>query len=241
MHNRPCNCQHCPQCQGLRPTRQAEFEWDTGRMVAPRGYAPAYAQGFSPAQEMELAMELLGVSSEAELDHFLGKFLKKAWSGIKKVGSFVGKIAKPFGGILKTIAKKALPFVGGALGSLIPIPGVGTMVGKALGTAVSNALEMEFAELEMEDREFEMARRFVRIAHSAASQVAQLAPSAVAANPVSAIEQAVVNAARRHIPHLDVRAIQRGAASIGSGGFGFTNSRPSGSWTRAGRNIVLEL
>jgi hypothetical protein len=227
MHQRPCNCKHCPQCQ----SRAYQFG-------APA--RPAYSLArFSPSQEMELAMELLGVSSEAEMDHFLGGLFKKVWGGIKKVGSFVGKIAKPLGGVLKTLAKKALPFVGGALGSLIPIPGVGTMVGKALGTAVSNALEMEFAQLEMEDRELEMARRFVRIAHSAASQLASLAPSA---NPLPAIEQAVVTAARRHVPRLDLRPIQRGAASIGSGGFGFSNSRAtSGGWSRQGGNIVLEL
>ncbi len=233
MHQRPCNCKHCPECQAIR---NASF----GRGASLRNPQLAYAPSFSPSQEMELAMELLGVSSEAEMDHFLGKIFKKVWGGIKKVGSFVGKIAKPFGGVLKAIAKKALPFVGGALGSLIPIPGVGTMVGKALGTAVSSALEMEFAELDMEDRELEMARRFVRIAQSAASQLATLAPTP---NPIPAIERAVVIAARRHVPNLDMRQIQRGAASIGSGGFGFSNSRAinNGSWSREGGNIVLEL
>ena len=34
-------------------------------------------------------------------------------------------------------------FVGGALGSLLPIPGVGTAVGTALGGALSKAHELE--------------------------------------------------------------------------------------------------
>ena len=91
------------------------------------------------------------------------------WSGIKKV-------AKPLGGVLKSVAKKALPFVGSALGSFIPIPGVGTAIGGALGSAVSKALEVEYGELESEEAEFEMARRFVRIAATAA-QNAGAAPS----------------------------------------------------------------
>src|SRR5450830_1702159 len=78
----------------------------------------------------------------------------------------------PLGGVLKGIAKQALPFVGGALGSMIPIPGVGTMIGRAAGTALSKALEMELEGLDQEQQEFEMARRFVRIAASAAQGAA---------------------------------------------------------------------
>ena len=88
---------------------------------------------FGEAEEIALAMELLSVASEEELDQFLGKMFKGIWKGIKK-------IAKPLGGVLKGIAKTALPFVGKALGSFIPIPGVGTMVGGALGSAVAKAL-----------------------------------------------------------------------------------------------------
>ena len=77
-------------------------------------------------EELELAAELLSISSEEELDQFLGKLFKRVWKGVKKVGRFVGKVASPLGKVLKGIAKKALPFVGGALGSFIPIPGVGT-------------------------------------------------------------------------------------------------------------------
>ena len=78
------------------------------------------------------------------MEQFLGNVFKKVWKGIKK-------IAKPLGGVLKSVAKKALPFVGSALGSFIPIPGVGTAIGGALGTAVSKALELEYGELESEE------------------------------------------------------------------------------------------
>ena len=122
---------------------------------------PEFEAPLSEVEEMELAAELLTVSGEAELDQFLGGLFKKVAKGI-------GKIAKPLGGVLKGIAKKALPVVGGAVGSFIPIPGVGTAVGTALGTAASKVLEAELEGLSLEDQEFEVARRFVRLASTAA-------------------------------------------------------------------------
>ena len=74
---------------------------------------------FSESEEMALAAELLGVSNEQELDQFLGKLFKGAWAGIRKVAS---KVAKPLGGMLKGIAQKALPVVGGAAGDDDPDP-----------------------------------------------------------------------------------------------------------------------
>ena len=144
---------------------------------------------FSAQQETELAMELLSVASEAELEQFLGKMFKGIWKGIKKV-------AKPLGGILKGIAKKALPFVGGALGSLIPIPGVGTALGSALGGALGKALEMEMAGMPGVDRELEMARRFVRIAGRAAQAAGEGDGSP------QAVRKAVLDALRAHAPHF---------------------------------------
>lgn len=199
-----------------------------------------------PSEEMALAMELLAVNSEAELDHFFGNMFKKVWGGIKKAASFVGKAAKPFAGALKSLAKKALPFVGKALGTFIPIPGVGTAIGGALGSALGNALEMELAHLEREEQEFEQARRFVRIVHIASHNLAGAAPSQPLA---SAIHHALADAVRNSVSRAPGTAAanrgpanrgpsNRGAASIGSGGFGFTNS---GAWRREGRTLVLEL
>lgn len=147
----------------------------------------------SESEEVELAMELLGVSNEAEWEQFLGKLFKGIGRGIKKVGS----VLKPLGGVLKGLAKQALPLVGGALGSFIPIPGVGTAIGSALGTAVSKALEMEFGEMEAEEAEFEIARRFVRVAASAAQQAGNAAPGTP---PLAAVREALLAAARAHVP-----------------------------------------
>jgi len=168
------------------------------------------------AQEMELAAELLTVSSEEELDQFLGKFFKKAWQGVRKV-------AGPLTGILKGIAKKALPFVGGALGSFIPIPGVGTALGTAIGGAASKLLEVDLEALSLEDQEFEIARRFVRLASNVASQVTPEEPEIGA--------QAAAAAA--------AAAVSRAASQLGGLRAGPAIRMRSGRWERHGHKIVV--
>lgn len=203
-----------------------EFEFDG------EGESP-----FSEEEEMELAAELLTLSSEEELDYFLGKVFKKAWKGIKKVGR---KVIRPLGGVLKAVAKKALPVVGGALGSFIPIPGVGTAVGTALGSAVGKALEMELEGLSEEDREFELSKRFVRLAGIAARQAAQT-PSNV--HPMAAVRTALTTAAQQM---QQESSWGRGASYSGArySGARYSDSRHSGSrrsgrWVRRGRTIIL--
>ncbi|MEO7497682.1 MAG: hypothetical protein ABIT83_11365 [Massilia sp.] len=187
MHHKSCYCANCQS--GAKGSSASLFE------VLP---FPSMAS-ISKAEETELAMELLSVSSEEELDQFLGKMFKSAWRGIKKVGSAVGKIAAPLGGALKGLAKVAMPFVGGALGSFIPIPGVCTALGTALGGALSKAMELEFEGMDGEQQEFEMARRFVRIASSAAQQAAQAAPGR---DPHEVVRQALADAMRSHLPAM---------------------------------------
>ncbi|MES2256934.1 MAG: hypothetical protein V4724_00375 [Pseudomonadota bacterium] len=224
MDNKQCGCASC------RNAAAGGFEV--------LEFGAAQSSPFSEAEEVELAMELLSVASEAELDQFLGKMFKGVWKGIKKVGSVVGKIARPLGGVLKGIAKKALPFVGGALGSLIPIPGVGTALGSALGGALGNALELEFEGMEYEQQEFEMARRFVRIAGTAAQLAGDGDGSA------QSVRQALLTALRRHAPHFAA------TSPSASGEFGETGELNeaqgeayAGPWRRrrAGRIEVLGL
>ena len=226
MHDITCSCLKCQMAR--------ELEWDEAEFpgIGEVYEETGYGRPFSESEEMELAAELLSVTSEEELDQFLGKLFKGAWRGIKKVGKFVGKIAKPLGGVLKAVAKKALPIVGGALGSFIPIPGVGTAVGSALGGALSKALEMELGELDQEEQEFEMACRFVRVAGTAARQAA-LAASADA-DPQEAAEVAVMNAARQHVPNLPARVTGGSLTSSGAAGPG-----RSGRWIRRGNQIVV--
>lgn len=195
MHAMSCSC---PSCRRGGVFENLAFEYsfeDEASFSARDGESP-----FSEAEEAELAMELMAVVSEEELDQFLGKLFKGAWKGLKKVGSAIGRVAGPLGGVLKGLAKKALPFVGGALGSLIPVPGVGTALGSALGSAVGNALEAEFEGLSEGEQEFEMARRFVRIAGTAAQQAAR--DGIDGGDPQAAARSAVLSAARRHLPRL---------------------------------------
>lgn len=173
-----------------------------------------FGSPLNEVEEMELAAELLNVSGEEELDQFLGKLFKRAWGGIKKVA------AGPLGGILKGIAKKALPFVGGALGSFIPIPGVGTALGTALGGAASNLLEVDLEGMGPEDQEFEMARRFVRLASSAAEEAANVP---LGLSPNAAALAAVRNAAN-----------QLGGQDLSRG-----RRRQNGRWVRHGHKIVI--
>lgn len=179
---------------------------------------------FSADREQELAMELLSVSSEAELEQFLGNVFSSVWKGVKKVAS-------PLGGVLKAVAKRALPYVGGALGSLIPIPGVGTALGRAVGTVVSQALEMEFEGMAPQQQEFEMARRFVRLAGTAAQLAGQGDGS-----PQS-VRTAVLVATRRHVPAL-TRPPTAGAP-VRHGAHAAMPSGATGRWRRRGNRIVL--
>jgi hypothetical protein len=119
--------------------------------------------------EIALAAELLSVTNDRELDHFFGKF-------IRGLGRTFGKFAKSGAGkalfgALRPLAKAALPTLGGALGSLIPIPGVGTAVGAAAAGALGNAIGLEFQGMSGEDRDLEIARRIIRTGIETAQQV----------------------------------------------------------------------
>ena len=211
MHQLECACAQCRQRAG------AAFEvLEFGQDWPGKGRTPAV---FGEEEELQLAMELLEVASEEELEQFLGNVFKSVWKGVKKVGSTIAKVAKPLGGALKAMAKTALPFVGGALGSMIPIPGVGTALGSALGRAASNALELEMENAAPADRELELARRFVRIA----GQAARLAGDSDGST--RAVESALTRALHQQLPHFRSPAPQQ--------------EEESGRWRRRGNRIVV--
>ncbi|ELT46008.1 hypothetical protein, partial [Arthrobacter nitrophenolicus] len=114
--------------------------------------------------ESELAMELLSISSEEELDQFLGKLAR---SVVRNASKFVkSPIGRALGGALKSVAKKALPIVGGAIGSFVA-PGVGTAIGSKLGSLAGGLLEVEEAEsMDEAEAEEEAARRYIRFARA---------------------------------------------------------------------------
>jgi uncharacterized protein (DUF697 family) len=146
--------------------------------------------------EMALANEVLEITNEAELDRFLGNVFRTVG---KAVGGIVrSPVGRALGGALKNIAKKALPVVGGALGSFVA-PGVGTALGSKLGSMASNLFEVELEGMNEQEAEFEVARRFVRLAAGAA-QHAATAPRQ--APPKAVARAALTAAARQHAPGL---------------------------------------
>lgn len=181
---------------------------------------------FDEVEEMEMAAELLEITDEAELDQFLGNLIKKA-------GRVVGRVVKSpvgraLGGILKGAAKKALPVVGGALGTAIGGPAGGAIGGKLASTA-GRIFGLEFEGLSPEDQEFEVARRFVRFAGTAAKNAALASPSTP---PQTAAKAATVAAAQQHAPGL-LRAAGPSPMAVSKG------SNRSGRWIRRGRNIIV--
>jgi hypothetical protein len=214
----------------------------------------------SEADEMELANELLSVTNEAELEQFLGNFLRKAAS---VAGSVIkSPVGQAVGGVLKGVAKKALPLAGGAIGGYFGGP-LGAKIGSGLASAAGGALGLE-AEGEMmgEDREFEGAKTFVRLAADTVNRAAQ----ARGGDPRAVAQAAATAAARQHAPGLlkaggqQGRAQQGGTAGAqrggtagscgggasamggGAGGMGAGSGGAGGSsgrWARQGRKIVL--
>jgi hypothetical protein len=178
---------------------------------------------FDQSMEMELAAELVAVTSDQELDQFLGKLIKSA-------GRAVGKIVrtpqfKAIGGLLKGVAKKALPLAGTAIGTYFGGP-LGAKIGGGLGRLGASLIhEIEMEGIPMEEREFEVARRIVRLGGKAVQHLAN-APSTV--HPVAAAQKALAQAAKAVIP----------TASHLMAGRTHGHAR-TGRWVRSGRNIVV--
>jgi len=180
---------------------------------------------FDETEEMELAAELLEVTDEAELDQFLGRLIKRAG---RAIGRFArSSTGRALGGILKGAARKALPIVGGALGTAFGGP-AGGAIGSRLASTAGGIFGLELEGLSAEDQEFEVARRFVRFSGEAAKNAA-LAPPA--ADPSSAAKAAAVKAAKRHAPGL-LRVSPTSPPAYGV-------RERSGRWIRRGSKIII--
>jgi hypothetical protein len=76
--------------------------------------------------------------------------------------------------VLKSVAKTALPMAGGALDNLV-LPGVGGATGGKLASAAGSMFGLELEGLSQDDREFEVAKQYVRLAGDA-TKIALSAP-----------------------------------------------------------------
>jgi hypothetical protein len=185
--------------------------------------------GLSQEEEVDLAAELLTITNEDELDQFLGKFFRRVGRGVR--GIVRNPVFRAVGGMLKGVAKRALPIVGGAVGSFIA-PGVGTAIGGSLGQAASKLFEVDLEAMSDEDAQFEVARRWVRLANDTVQQASRVAGST---DPRQSARQALAAAARRHAPGL-ARALGSGPAMRRGG---LSGARSTGRWIRRGRHIVV--
>jgi hypothetical protein len=212
--------------QETGPFQQEEFEFQEFESGAMPGE-------LSEQEEIELAHELLAVNNEQELEQFLGSFIKRAVSTVGQIAR--SPIGQAIGGVLKSVARKALPMAGAALGGYIGGP-LGAKIGTGLANAAGKAvgLEQEFGE--SEELEFAGARQFVRLAANTARQAA--AAAAAGADPRIAAQSAALAAARKFAPGLVGSAPgTAGAVSLGAPLLGHRSR--SGRWIRRGHQIVL--
>jgi hypothetical protein len=177
------------------------------------------------------------LGSEQELEQFLGDL-------ISGVAGAAGRFAESptghaLGGILKDAARKALPVVGQAIGDYVA-PGRGGDWGQRAGAAASRLFELELEGLSNEDKEFELARRYVQWARSAAHSAAR-ANGRVQAPPATIARSAAVQAARRYAPGLLSVIDAAGYAPVTSLAGARAHSPLTGRWVRRGRYVVVHL
>src|SRR5215813_8537969 len=174
----------------------AETGWGGEAEVFSEAEVLSEAEVFSEAEVTDLSGELLGITNEAELDRFIGDVIRKAGQALGKVVR--SPIGQAVGGWLKGAAKSALPLAGGALGGFVGGP-LGAKIGSGLASAAGSALGLEAEALEQEDREFEGARQFVRVAADTVKSAAAAPPGA---DPRAVAQAAAVAAAKKFAPAL---------------------------------------
>jgi hypothetical protein len=193
------------------PTLEAEqFEFEGSG-------APVSGQVFNETENLELASSMLEVSNEADLEYFIGDLISKARQAVG--GFFRSPEGAALAGVLKGAAKQVLPAIGSYVGGPSGAASASQTAGQAFG--------LELEGLSNEDREFEVARRYVDFAGEAVRNLAQAAPGS---SPAAAANAAAALAAATHAPGL-----LKAAA---------TNALPvvhanSGRWMRHGNKIVL--
>ncbi len=209
------------------------------------------------AEEVELAAELLAARDELELETTVRRIVRPRARARRVVRRAAARRRRNAGGgddrstpvssgrrkrrrnlvgkALKGIAKKALPIVGGAIGTALA-PGLGTAAGRAVGKGIGKAFGLELEGLTPEDAQFEVARKIVRLGADAADESDNV-DSAV--DDETAARVSVTRASRRHAPGV----VPKGAGAPGpgarrAGAQGAAVAR-SGRWVRRNGHIVL--
>src|SRR5262245_20059392 len=136
---------------------------------------------FSESEEAELASMLLEAGGARQLDRFVGGLIQRATRSLGGVGN--SRLGRVLGGMLKSLAKDALP-------------------GRGPDPTVMSAFAQELESGPAAEREFEAARRFVRFAGAAARRAVR---GPASASPARSARSALRAAARRHAPRLLLR------------------------------------
>jgi hypothetical protein len=181
-------------------------------------------------EQMDFAARLMEMESEEEFEGYLGDLISR---GAQAAGKFISSpTGQALGGALKDVAKQLLPIAGQAVGTYVGGP-TGGQIGGALGSAASNLFE---AEAETEEREWEAANIFVKVAVDAVNNVANAHPGA---NPHEVARHAVAEAARHHAPHV-AEAMMNGHRDHHAHGHHGHHRHHTGRWVRRGRTIIIE-
>jgi hypothetical protein len=247
----------------LREQEYEEFE-DEEEVLEFEDESSAYETVLDENTETELAAEFLEVSSEQELEHFLGNLLKTVTGAAKDFAR--SREGRQIGGILKKAAGRVLPVVGRAAGQaagagFARVTGgnraryrkAGGQLGAAAGRAAKRYFGLELEGISLEDQEFEMARQFVRFGAKAIGNTLDRTGTGPAPQVA---RQAAVSAAEQFAPGLltdeilesarttrsaPAAANRTGAHARGNSGCvcGGKAGARSGRWETRGNTIVL--
>jgi hypothetical protein len=184
----------------------------------------------SEEEEMALAAELLEIQSEEELDRFLGKLIKRVARG---ASSFIrSPVGKMIGGVLRQVAKRALPIAGKALGTFIGGP-VGGLAAGHLTTLATQAMGLEAEGMSQQEAEFATARQFIRFGNAATRRAMRTYSTTPRLYPNTIVQSAFRSAAQQYAPGLLGPSAGRIAA------LPIPTGRRRGVWIRRGRTLTL--
>ena len=144
------------------------------------------------AENITRAWELLDVTSEAELRKFLRELVTA--SG-RRSGGLSGEVQRALIHRLAKTAEQTLPTLAGILGGSADVGGWQT----SPTAMASRVYGLSLEGISAEDRDYEIARQFVRFAEAATTQAAQRKAPAPAASTANA---ALMAAAMEYAPGL---------------------------------------
>jgi hypothetical protein len=198
----------------------SDFEFDTEM----DGEVMDNESSFSEETELELASELLTLQNESEMDYFITDLIKKAVGTVSSV--LKTPQGKAFKSLLKSLAKKAIPLAGMAVG-VPPIAFAGE-----LNKEAEEIFELELDGLSNEDREFEVAKAIVRFGGNASRQLADQ-------HPGENIKKAVNEAAMRYAPGMLNRKTGSGDYYNNDAYRNQGSDSQRGTWYRRGNKIII--